>query len=90
MADGKKIASIKNNPQTITISDLRDSYFDDLPLTSEQVLAIKRFDKYRIQVLQSVEEEEDQVFQKKYLDLLVIENTVDYREFLKNFEIQEG
>ncbi len=90
MADGKKITSIKNNSAVTTVSDLRDFYFDDLPLTSEQVLAIKSFDKHRIHVLQSIEEDQDQEFQKKYMDLLVLENTIDYREILKNFKIKKG
>lgn len=69
----------------ITISDLKDSYFDELPISQEQIQALKEFDKYRVQKLSETTSED--AFQKMYFDLQVLENTVDYREFLENFKI---
>ncbi|MFK8037410.1 MAG: hypothetical protein AB8B74_03920 [Crocinitomicaceae bacterium] len=69
----------------ITISDLKDNYFDRIPISSDQILALKWFDKYRVEILKKANKRN--VFHQRYAELKVIENTVDYREFLKNFEI---
>jgi hypothetical protein len=76
------------NTGTITISDLRDSYFDELPLAADQILALKEFDKIRVKKLSNVGDDVD--FQKQYFDLQVIENTVDYRDFLRQYDNFNG
>ena len=77
-----------NEEAIITISDLRDDYFEDCLMSGEQVSAIKAFDKYKVSRLRKVRKDAD--FQKEYFDLQVIENTIDYNEFLNNLEIQES
>ena len=68
----------------VTIGDLKDDYFDGAAITPEQIRALKEFDKYRVEKLRNIENEFD--FQKQYFDLQIIENTMDYREFLDNLK----
>lgn len=69
----------------ITIGDLKDNYFDKLPISSDQIQALKWFDKYRVGVLKKANGTAD--FQEQYLALQIIENTMDYRVFLKDLKI---
>ncbi len=76
-----------NQPQTklITIGDLKDNYFDELPISSDQIQALKTFDRYRVEVLKKAKESPD--FRQQYLKLKILENTVDYRDFLEDLKI---
>ncbi|MFK8044371.1 MAG: hypothetical protein AB8B72_02670 [Crocinitomicaceae bacterium] len=73
-----------SSTDVITINDLRDYYFENKPITGDQISALKAFDKYKVNKLR--EYEDDFAFQKQYLDIQIIENTVDYREFLAQIE----
>jgi hypothetical protein len=64
----------------VSINDIRDKYFDDLPLSQEEDLALKNFDKYRMEYLNSAPNEE--VFEKRYLELQAKANLSSYTEFL--------
>ena len=74
-----------NIASVITISDLKDDYFEDCTLSSEQLNAIKTFDKYKLSRLSNIREDAD--FQKVYYELQVIENTMDYTEFLDQLRV---
>lgn len=64
-----------------SINDLRDKEFSGIKLTPEERFALSNFDKYRITVLNSQEQEEQ--FHYQYRQLQVIANLTDWREFLK-------
>jgi len=42
----------------VSINDIRDKYFEDIPLTAEEKLALNNFDKYRMNYLNSAANEE--------------------------------
>ena len=64
----------------ITISDLKDDYYDGIALTDEQKQALKNFDRLKVVVLS--EALNDKEFQKRYFEFQLKENTLDYKEFL--------
>ncbi len=64
-----------------TINDLRDMEFNNLPLTPQQRLALKNFDRYRINQLRK--QRTDASFNNKYLQLQAVANLMPYDEFLK-------
>ena len=65
-----------------SINDLRDKEFSGVKLTAEEKFALANFDKYRLTVLNSQENEEQ--FHSHYRQLQVIANLGDWREFLKD------
>ena len=65
----------------ISINDLREKEERGNPLTSEQRLALRNYEKYRIDELNSAKSEKD--FHKKYELLQVLANLGPYQEFLK-------
>ena len=65
-----------------SINDLRDKEFSGVKLTAEGKFALANFDKYRLSVLNSQENEEQ--FHSHYRQLQVIANLGDWREFLKD------
>ncbi|MBS1636758.1 MAG: hypothetical protein JST26_12655 [Bacteroidetes bacterium] len=65
-----------------SINDLRDKEFSGVKLTAEEKFALANFDKYRLNVLNSQENEEQ--FHNHYRQLQVIANLGDWREFLKD------
>jgi len=67
----------------ITIGDLKDNYFEHKPVSFEQITALKSFDKYKVKLLSKIEN--DAEFQKQYFEIQIVENTMDYREFLASF-----
>jgi hypothetical protein len=71
----------KSEDLVSSINDLRDKEFSGVKLTQDEKLAISNFDRYRITVLNSQEDEE--VFHQKYRQIQVIANLSDWREFLK-------
>jgi len=64
----------------VSINDIRDKYFEDIPLTAEEKLALNNFDKYRMNYLNSAANEE--VFEKRYLEIQAKANLADYKDFL--------
>ncbi|MGV6860744.1 MAG: hypothetical protein ACWA41_03180 [Putridiphycobacter sp.] len=73
-------SKVKKSYFPISINDLRDKYYDGEQLTEDQLLAIQNFDKYRIDYLNASEDEEE--FDKRYLELQAKANLADYKEFL--------
>jgi len=65
----------------ISINDLRDLEYKGIELTPQQRLALKNFDRYRINQLNS--QTTEQKFHKKYLQLQVMANLTPFEEFLK-------
>ncbi len=67
-------------PLIVTISDLKDDYFDGIELTDEQKTALKNFDRLRLKTLS--ESVDDNDFQRRYFELQRKENTEDYKHFI--------
>lgn len=67
--------------EIITINDLRDFDFTGQPLSHQQRLALKNFDRYRIHELNQQLTESD--FHKKYAQIQVMANLSPFKEFLK-------
>lgn len=65
-----------------SINDLRDKEFSGASLTAEEKFALANFDKYRLSILNSQENEEQ--FHYHYRQLQVIANLGDWKEFLKD------
>lgn len=64
----------------VSINDIRDKYFEDIPLTDEEKRALSNYDKYRMDYLNSAATEE--VFEARYLELQAKANLASYTEFL--------
>lgn len=75
-----KLINKKSTGLVTSINDLRDKEFSGVKLTAEEKFALSNFDKYRINVLNSQEEEEK--FHYHYRQLQVIANLSDWKEFL--------
>lgn len=67
---------------TESINDLRDKEFSGKTLTAEEKFALANFDRYRLKILNSQENEEQ--FHLHYRQIQVISNLGDWREFLKD------
>ena len=65
-----------------SINDLRDKEFSGKTLTAEEKYALANFDKYRLNILNSQENEEQ--FHLNYRRIQVISNLGDWREFIKD------
>jgi hypothetical protein len=65
-----------------SINDLRDKEFSGKSLTAEEKFALANFDRYRLNILNSQENEEQ--FHLQYRQIQVISNLGDWREFLKD------
>ncbi len=65
-----------------SINDLRDKEFSGKSLSAEEKFALANFDKYRLNILNSQESEEQ--FHLHYRQIQVISNLGDWREFLKD------
>ena len=76
-----KLLNKKSTGLVTSINDLRDKEFSGIKLTSEEKFALSTFDKYRINILNSQEDEEK--FHNHYRQLQVIANLTDWHEFLK-------
>ena len=60
-----------------SINDLREKYFDQIELSTNERLALKNYDRYRTSELNR------QTSENKYLQLQVMANLSPYEEFLK-------
>jgi hypothetical protein len=76
-----KLLNKKGSGLVTSINDLRDKEFSGIRLTEEEKTALANFDRYRINVLNS--QEDDEKFHYKYRQIQVIANLSDWREFLK-------
>ncbi len=65
-----------------SINDLRDKEFSGKTLTAEEKYALANFDKYRLNILNS--QEDDEQFHLHYRQIQVISNLGDWREFIKD------
>lgn len=79
------ISTYNNTPTSIknfkSINDLKELEFKDEDLGTNQRLALKNFDRYRISELNSQTSENK--FHNKYMQLQVMANLTPYEEFLK-------
>ena len=66
-----------------SINDLREKDYEEQDLSTNERLALKNFDRYRISELNKQTSEES--FHKKYLQLQVMANLSPFEEFLKEF-----
>jgi hypothetical protein len=66
---------------TASINDLRDVEYKGEELSPQERLALKNFDRYRIDVLNS--QKSEKAFHKAYTKLQVLANLSPYDEFLK-------
>ena len=66
----------------VSINDLRYKEFNNIELTSEEALALRNFDKFRISELNKITSDEE--FHVRYRELQVMANLGDYMEFLKS------
>jgi hypothetical protein len=64
-----------------SINDLREKDFDQLEMSTNERLAIKNYDRYRISELNK--QTSEQRFHNRYLQLQVMANLSPYEEFLK-------
>jgi len=65
----------------VSINDLRYKEFNNIELNSEEALALRNFDKFRISELNKITSDEE--FHVRYRELQVMANLGDYKEFLK-------
>ena len=75
-----RLFSTASKSLTNSINDLRDKEFSGNKLTSEERFALSNFDKYRIKVLNS--QENEAAFHEAYRKIQVIANLGDWRDFL--------
>lgn len=66
---------------SITINDIREKEFKEVSLSENEKLALYNFDKFRLFVLNQQDSEE--IFHKKYMQLQALANLSPYEEFLK-------
>jgi hypothetical protein len=66
----------------VSINDLKDKEFAGKELNADEKKALKNYDNYRINLLNSQENEE--AFHQTYRQLQVIANLGDWKEFLKS------
>ena len=76
-----KLISSKSTGLVTSINDLRDKEFSGIKLSAEERFALSNFDRYRLNILNS--QEDEQKFHNQYRQLQVIANLTDWREFLK-------
>jgi hypothetical protein len=76
-----RLINTKSSNLAVSINDLREKEFSGIRLSAEEKFALSNFDKYRINVLNSQEDEEK--FHNQYRQLQVIANLSDWREFLR-------
>ncbi len=78
----KRIFSKQDIGGAESINDLRDKEFSGKSLSAEEKYALANFDKYRLNILNSQEDEAQ--FHLQYRQIQVISNLGDWREFLKD------
>jgi hypothetical protein len=71
----------KDTGLVTSINDLRDKELSGVKLNHEEKAALSNFDRYRMTILNS--EENEEAFHYKYRQLQVIANLSDWHHFLK-------
>lgn len=71
----------KTTSLVVSINDLRDREYSGIKLRADERQALSNFDKYRLRVLNS--QDDDEQFHLKYRQIQVIANLSDWKEFLK-------
>lgn len=79
--DNNKERAKKSLRNYLSINDLKDKEYSNTDLTHEERIALKNFDRYRIEQLNA--QNSDKAFQRKYLQLQAMANLSPYDEFLK-------
>lgn len=64
-----------------SINDLKEKEFDQINISTNERLALKNYDRYRISELNK--QTSEQKFHNRYLQLQVMANLSPYQEFLK-------
>lgn len=64
----------------ISINDLEEKFFAGNKLSSEELLAIKNYDRYRLKYLNEASDDAD--FSRRYFELQVKANLSSYTDFL--------
>lgn len=77
---GKLSTDIDSDSLLISINDIKDKYFEGEELSVEETLAMKNYDKYRLEYLNGSQDEAD--FDNRYFQLQVMANLHPYTEFL--------
>src|ERR1041385_2091661 len=75
-----RLFSTTSRSLTNSINDIRDKEFSGEKLSSEERFALSNFDKYRIKVLNS--QDNEAAFHEAYRKIQVIANLGDWRDFL--------
>lgn len=65
----------------ITINDLRNYDYNEQPLSHQQRLALKNFERYKVHILD--QRLSEAVFNKEYEQIQVMANLFPFKEFLK-------
>ena len=81
ISNSKTNSKVKKIEVQTTINDLRKLYYNKGELSTQQWLAMKNFDRYRITQLNS--QTSDAAYHQKYKQLQVMANLSPYDEFLK-------
>jgi hypothetical protein len=75
------INSKSNIKDFFSINDLREKEYESINLSTNERVALKNFDRYRISELNSQKSEAN--FHNRYMQLQVMANLSPYNEFLK-------
>jgi hypothetical protein len=76
----KKYFSKADIGGTMSINDLRDREFNGDPLTADEQIALRNFDRYRIEQLNGISN--DREFHERYRQLQVMANLGYWQDFL--------
>ena len=76
------ISTLKETLSGLPVSknDVRDKYFENVRLSEQEKIALKNFDRYRMEYLNSAPNEE--VFEKRYLEIQAKANLSAFTDFL--------
>ena len=83
----KILHDIDTSEFLISISDIKDKYFDGEEVSREELVAMHNFDKFRLAYLNASNGEED--FENRYFRLQVLANLHPYQSFLNYDKIKE-
>ena len=64
----------------VCINDLREKYYNNIPLATDELRALTRFDQLRIEYLNNAKNEEE--FQLRYLEMQAKANLSSFTDFL--------
>ena len=64
----------------VSINDVRDKYFESVPLSEMERKALRNFDKYRVDYLNASKDEQE--FEKRYLEIQAKANLNSFEYFL--------